>query len=121
MGTRVIGRAPRATETTGREAVAVLEADFAARLAAGRRGRRRRRLRRLLDIPLGRARETVLRATFRAALHGRSFLRHANRFALELRLENDGLLTGRRPNRILIPRFAFVKTDGITGSERPPT
>ena len=44
MGTRVVGRAPRATETTGREAVAVLEADFAARLAAGRRGRRRRRL-----------------------------------------------------------------------------
>ena len=67
MGARVVGRAPRATETTGREAVAVLEADLAARLAAGRRGRRRRRLRRLHEIPLRRARETVLRAAFRAA------------------------------------------------------
>ena len=117
MGTRVIGRAPRATETTGREAVAVLEADLAAALAAGRRGRRRRRLRRLHEIPLRRARETVLRAAFRAALHVLTFLRHANSFAVELRSKRDGLLTGRRPNRVLVARFAFIKTDGIARTE----
>ena len=36
VGARVVGRAARATETTGREAVAVLETNIAARLAAGR-------------------------------------------------------------------------------------
>ena len=35
VGAGVVGRAPRATETTGREAVAVLETNIATRLAAG--------------------------------------------------------------------------------------
>ena len=55
VGARVVGRAPRATETTGRKAVAVLEAHVAARLAAGRRRRRRRRPRQVLDLVLGAA------------------------------------------------------------------
>ena len=55
VGAGVVGRAARATETTGREAVAILEANISARLAAGRRGRRRRRPRQVLDLVLGAA------------------------------------------------------------------
>ena len=53
VGARVVGRATRATETTGREAVAVLEAHVAARLAG--RSWRRRRPRQVLDLVLGAA------------------------------------------------------------------
>ena len=67
VGARIIAGATRATEATGREAVAVAEADVAALLAAGARGRRRRARSRTADGPqLGRVKNAAVARAARA-------------------------------------------------------